>query len=319
MKDNPSIAVVIPTYNRGAVLVETIKLLLGQKRRANEILVIDQTNYHQNDSAADQLSEYASEEKITWIRLDRPSIPFAMNRGLLTARSEYVIFIDDDIEFERDFINQHICAIEQYAAVAHVGQIIQPWQQVETYENYQPGSGFLRDLHFPFNSENSAEIANCMAGNLCVQRAAAIAAGGFDENFVGAAYRFESEFCRRLIRHTGYLFRFVPSASLNHLHLSSGGTRTINQHMTSASGSHSMGDYYFALLEARGMERWKYIFSRFFGSFIAKFYLRAPWYIPVRMLAETRGLIDAARAFTLGQKTIDSVGRQSNHRESLLS
>ncbi|MBT8114543.1 MAG: glycosyltransferase [Arenicella sp.] len=309
MSTAKSISVVIPSYNRGSVLLQTLQQLFSQDVPANEIIVVDQTHYPDNDAIAEKLSKFQSDQKITWLRLHQPSIPCAMNRGLLSAGSDYVLFIDDDVEFERDFISQHICAIEQYAAVAHVGQIVQPWQQAETYENYQPGSGFLRDLHFPFNSENSVEIANCMAGNLCVQRAAAIAAGGFDENFDGAAYRFESEFCRRLIRHSGSLFRFAPLAALNHLHVSTGGTRSIAHHLTSASGSHSMGDYYFAFLETRGLVRWKYILRRCLGSVISRFYLRAPWYIPVRILAETRGFYSAARAFARGQKTLDGAAQ----------
>lgn len=304
MSSSNLISVVIPTYNRGPVLLQTLNGLLCQNEAAAEIIVVDQTNYADGDQIAEQLMQLDAKCAITWLRLDQASIPAAMNQGLLVARSEYVLFLDDDVRFEADFIHQHRKVIEEYSAIAHVGQIIQPWQTVVKLESYTSGDGFVRDLHFPFNCDRTTEISNCMAGNLCVDRISAIAAGGFDENFEGAAYRFEAEFCRRMIRHTGRLFRYVPEPSLNHLHHQSGGTRTKENHLTSTSGNHSMGDYYFAFVEARGLERWGYIFKRLLLSIVARFYLTKPWYVPVRLLAEFRGLYRALKAHGGGPKTI---------------
>src|SRR5437868_3122650 len=83
----------------------------------------------------------------------------------------------------------------------------------------RPGLGACLD--FPFNSAIPAQVANVMAGNLSVRREMALAVGGFDENFVGVAYRFETEFCRRLLRAGGRVL-FQPAASIHHLRTPTG-------------------------------------------------------------------------------------------------
>ena len=302
MSSDPTLSVVIPTYNRGALLLDTITLLQKQERRADQILVVDQTCYEAGDETAGRLERLHKSGEISWLRINKASIPLAMNYGLQASQSQYVLFIDDDVEFDEQFLGAHKIALNQSPRIAHVGQIIQPWQNAIDLVGYQPGTGINQDLGFPFNAQQPAKINNCMAGNLCVNREQAIAAGGFDENFIGAAYRFETEFCRRMVRYYEQLFLFEPSASLSHLHSPRGGTRSHADHHTSASGNHSMGDYYFALLEASGISRWQYIVGRFLRSVVARFYLRRPWYIPVRLLAESRGLIAAWVAFRNGPR-----------------
>jgi len=193
--------------------------------------------------------------------------------------------------------------------VAQVGQIIQPWQTPETRVNYRSGSGIMRDLGFPFHSNESAEIANCMAGNLCVNRLMALKVGGFDQRFEGVAYRFETEFCRRIIASTGELFRFEPLATLDHLKVNSGGTRDHAQsHLTSLSATHSVGDYYFAMGEMKHLDRiWSslaYILRRFLSSVVARLYLSKPWYIPIRLVSEFMGLSKAIYLRLRGPKLL---------------
>ena len=300
------ISVVIPTYNRSTVLLQTIQDLLDQHVKAQQLILVDQTDYAETDPVFQALKTLSEKGDVVWARRETPSIPAAMNHGLNIAKTDYVLFLDDDIRVDKDFIEQHQNANEHHAAAAHVGQILQPHEsKIEPPNNYKSGRGLIADLGFAFNSSVDADIRNCMAGNLCVHRSSAIAAGGFDERFIGAAYRFETEFCRRLIRSSGSPLRFASNATLHHLQASTGGTRSQSSHLTSSSGIHSMGDYYFALLESRGIERYRYMAGRFFGGVVAKFYLRHPWSIPPRLLGELRGLKLARKAMRDGQLLVN--------------
>ena len=176
--------------------------------------------------------------------------------------------------------------------------------------DYEPGQGLYRDLNFPFNANQSTQVENCMAGNLVVQRESALAAGGFDENYRGAAYRFETEFCRRLIRTTGLPFYFAAQACILHLQAKSGGTRSTGNVLTSASGLHSVGDYYYAFRNAAWRPALAYSVRRFMRSLVTRYYLLRPWYIPIRILAESRGFCAAMKLLkqapsTLPTKRID--------------
>lgn len=310
-----SISVVIPSYLRGEILLATIEQLRVQAHPCDEIVVVDQTPYPPHDASLKALQALADNRVIVLIRRPKPSIPAAMNAGLQAASSQYVLFLDDDIEIGPDFIKAHYEGLKRNGNVARtifaqVGQVLQPGQSPQPGRSSSDTQfGLRRDLDFEFNSDQAVTLNNCMAGNLCVHRESAISAGGFDENFIGAAYRFETEFARRLIRHTNTPIYFWPAASINHLQWQDGGTRTQASHLTSAQPAHSAGDYYYAMKEGFGGDRVRYLVRRFFASLVARFYLLKPWYLPVRVIAELRGLLLATRLLRNQPKLLHDNGK----------
>jgi GT2 family glycosyltransferase len=129
-----------------------------------------------------------------------------------------------------------------------------------------------------------------MAGNLSVKKDRALEIGGFDENFLGVAYRFETDFARRIIQAGGKI-RFEPRASIRHLRAATGGTRKHGNHLTSPSPLHGVGDYYFALKQGTDIQALLYILRRLVREVSTRFHLRHPWYIPVKLLGEFLGLM----------------------------
>ena len=130
--------------------------------------------------------------------------------------------------------------------------------------------------------------------NLSVDRAAARAIGGFDEAFIGSAYRYETDFARRLIA-AGHRILFAPEATVRHLRLPTGGTRSQGDHLERPSLRHSFGDCYFAFRHARGAERWAYLARRMLRETANRYYLRRPWKIPRKAWSEIQALALAWR------------------------
>jgi len=292
------ITIAIPTYERGAILAETLQRLTELTPRADEILVIDQTPAYPPDLEA-RLQSFP----IRWIRLPRPSIPHAMNVALREASQPIVLFMDDDVIPSRSLVADHERAHgDGIWAVA--GQVLQPGQHEQHFDrlHFDRHRSVLRDLEFPFNHDEACDVENVMAGNLSVDREKALLIGGFDENFTGAAYRFETDFARRIIVAGGRI-RYEPRATLQHLHLGSGGIRAHGDHRTSASPSHTTGDYYFALTHVRPF--WPYAARRFRGNVINRWLLLHPWYVPLRVVAEVRGLFEARRLYRRGRQLAD--------------
>src|SRR5262245_12079901 len=90
------VSVVVPTYRRGSVLLNTIRDLLALDPGPDEILIVDQTEMHSLETI-ESLSALNGANKIRWIRLPEPSITGAMNEGLKRANANVVLFLDDDI------------------------------------------------------------------------------------------------------------------------------------------------------------------------------------------------------------------------------
>lgn len=219
--DPRQITVAIPTYRRGDVLRQTLGALLRLDPPPGEILVVDQTE-EPSATVVQELRQLETMGRVRWFRLSPPSIPQAMNVGLREARGAVVLFLDDDAEPSPDLVAAH-AARHGGPHVAVCGQVLQPGEAPDPGANRGPrGSGLRADLDFRFNGAVAMEIANVMAGNLSVERRTALSIGGFDERFLGSAYRFETDFARRLVA-AGKQILFAPEASIRHLRLATGG------------------------------------------------------------------------------------------------
>ena len=297
------ISLVIPTFNREQVLLDTIAHLKKQTLKPSEILVVDQTNQHA-PATHQQLEKWAQGGLITWIRLSEPSIPRAMNVGLLTSRGAIVLFIDDDVVPDPHLLEVHCEAHRTMDAVAVVGRILQPCAATRTRPNTRP-SGADDPDRFQFNSPIPTWITRVMAGNLSVKKPYAISAGGFDENFKGAAYRFEAEFAERLVQR-GWKIRYEPAACLKHLKSQQGGTRTYGLHYSTALPYHSVGAYYYLLSVKTVRNRIGKIPLRLLKSVLTRHHLKQPWVIPMTIAAEVSGLAWAAwLSLVVGPKLLD--------------
>jgi GT2 family glycosyltransferase len=291
------ITVAIPTYNRGAILVETIERLLALTPRADAILVADQTRQHPS-YVEQRLRTWHEEGTIRWLCLEEPSIPKAMNDALVAATTELVLFFDDDIVPDGNIVGAHLSAHRDDTIWAVAGQVLQPGEEVWSAEATPPlfNSRYRKaealpphsTLDFKFNSAHGTFITNVMAGNLSVRRDRALAIGGFDENFVGAAYRFETDFAMRVDDAGGKIW-FEPNASLRHLQLSTGGLRSYGDHRSAPIPAHSAGDYYFALQHVPGF--WRYAARRIVKNVATRYLFTHPWLIPAKLVGETRGLL----------------------------
>lgn len=216
-----------------------------------------------------------------------------MNVGLQAATSDRVLFLDDDIVPDVRLVELHRSVAADVGLVA--GMVLQPGQR--------PKALGERD-RFQFNSDSPADIEEFMGGNFSIRRDIALALGGFDENFIGAAYRFEAEFAHRYVQKHG-LIKYEPQAVIHHLAISSGGTRAHGHHLRTVKPSHSVGAYYY-WLRTRRPGWWRQLMMRPLRSVRTRHHLRRPWWIPVTLLAELRGLWLALRLLGKGPALINS-------------
>ena len=86
-----SVSVVIPTYNYGHFIAETIQSVLEQTMPPAEIIVVDDGS---TDDTANVVSEFSASVK--YVRQDNAGVCAARNRGVKESCSELVAFLDAD-------------------------------------------------------------------------------------------------------------------------------------------------------------------------------------------------------------------------------
>ncbi|MFM7264424.1 MAG: glycosyltransferase [Cyanobium sp.] len=287
------LSVAIPTYGRDEVLADSISALLALQAEAWELLVIDQTPRH--SEAVDRLlHSWHSEGRLRWIRQSPASITAAMNRALLEAQGSHVLFLDDDILPDPELLRSHQQAVARNPGTMIAGRVLQPWHR---------GAADPHDAPFGFNSTIARPLQEFMGGNVCMPRAEAMALGGFDQNFVRVAYRFEAEFAHRW-RQAGHAIRYEPSALIHHLKAERGGTRSYGLHLTTLRPDHAVGRYYFLLRTLPGRTALPTAAATWISTVRSRHHLRQPWWIPLTLIAELRGFLWALQLHARGPRRI---------------
>jgi len=255
---------------------------------------VDQTPEHR-ETTDRELARLEGTGKIRWIRLANPSITHAMNMGLEHAQNDVVLFLDDDIIPGKSLIAAHARAQSQQGCNIVAGQVLQPGEEPLSEESN--GAGFR------FYSSRRQIISELMGGNFSIKRDTAMRIGGFDENFVQVAYRFEAEFAARALA-AGEKILFEPDASIRHLKASTGGTRSYGEHLTTIKPSHSVGEYYYLLRARNVRSRMPKILGRPIRAIRTRHHLSHPWWIPATLIAETWGFIWAVGLAARGPRLI---------------
>ena len=86
-----AISVIVPTYNRAALLQEALASVLAQTRVPDEVIVIDDGS---TDETPQVLAQFAAPVKV--ITQENLGRSVARNRGLDTARGDLIAFLDSD-------------------------------------------------------------------------------------------------------------------------------------------------------------------------------------------------------------------------------
>ena len=91
---NPLISIVIPTYNREKLILETLETVFDQTYKNYEIIVVDNAS---TDSSVKMLREFEKDGKLTLIanehNLERAR---ARNKGFKAAKGDFLTLLDSD-------------------------------------------------------------------------------------------------------------------------------------------------------------------------------------------------------------------------------
>jgi len=117
--DNPLVSIVVPTYNRAALLARSLDSLLGQTYENTEIIVV-------NDGSTDATDQVIAPylDKVKYLKQPNRGSPSAMNAGIKEARGKYIwVFADDDIALPRKLEVQVPLMEASGAGLIHAGAI----------------------------------------------------------------------------------------------------------------------------------------------------------------------------------------------------
>ena len=117
------LSVVIPYYNLGKTLPETIESIKETEYKKYEIIIVNDGSTDQE--SIDVLKQYENDEKIRIINIKNKGLANARNVGAETAKGEFVAFIDADDKIDKTFYTKAINILHQYDNVSYVYSWVQ--------------------------------------------------------------------------------------------------------------------------------------------------------------------------------------------------
>jgi glycosyl transferase family 2 len=179
----PLVSVIVPCYNYGHFVGQTLSCIQRQSERSWEAIVVDDGS---TDGTAEVVAGFsAADPRIRCIRQAQTGASAARNRGLRLARGQYVQFLDADDLIEEQKLARQIALLQRHSDAGIV------YGDVRYFDSEQPPA-LRRGMHgdepwMPCVSGVREALVTLLQGNIMAVQAALArreviaAVGGFDE------------------------------------------------------------------------------------------------------------------------------------------
>ena len=124
--ETPGITVLIPTYNRAAMLRQTLEALTCVERTGIDcsIVIIDNNS---SDNTAEVVKKYKAQLPLSYLKEPRPGKSCALNKALRECRlKDVIVFTDDDVTPTRNWLQEIVSSVTKSPGIAVFGGKVEP-------------------------------------------------------------------------------------------------------------------------------------------------------------------------------------------------
>jgi len=262
----PFVSVIIPTYRRYYVTLDTVDEVLRQDYLAFELIVVDQNPRWPEDCHA-RLRQLKNHPALTWIFLDEPGVVRARNVAVSHSKGEVLLFVDDDVILQdphfirkhaENYVSSDIDTVTAYELTRSNEDLTVDIEKLKGIRDFlsknsptptRPWSGKnpLQDvLSFPRTLLERYEVCSFCTCNGSIRRSSFYDLGGFDANYIGNSYGDDYDLAIRARQH-GMRMIYDPLPSLLHLQSPTGGLRISDRGNTFSERDRAISAWIFVL------------------------------------------------------------------------
>ena len=168
--NTPKVSIILPTYNRADLIMETIRSILSQTYQNWELLVIDDGS----DDKTEEIIEQIKDTRIQFHKAGRIGIVGKIkNRGIEMAGGELIAFIDSDDLWAETKLEKQIAALQQFpeAGFSLTGgyYFTEPGKPLGFFYKQKEGTRYDDIFIAFFKSEISATMPSLILKKECLQ------------------------------------------------------------------------------------------------------------------------------------------------------
>ena len=164
--DEPLVSVVVPCFNDGHYLDDSIRSVFNQTMTSFEVIVVDDGS---TDPDTIAIVDTLPWSRTTVIRQDNQGLSAARNTGMSAARGTYVVPLDADDELEPEFLERMVAALEPEPEAAFAACQARLFEDIDAVW-----------IPRPYNPYQLL-LSNSIIGCVLLRRDAYLAVGGYDE------------------------------------------------------------------------------------------------------------------------------------------
>jgi glycosyltransferase involved in cell wall biosynthesis len=142
--DHSTVSVIIPTYNRADLILESLTSVFAQTYRDFEIIVVDDGS---TDNTAEILRPFSDQGKIKYIRQNNQGASSARNRGIAEARGTFLAFLDSDDLFDPEKLELQVTYYQSHPEMGLVHSGFIKFNNAEDDLGYRDTSWFFGNIY----------------------------------------------------------------------------------------------------------------------------------------------------------------------------
>lgn len=108
---SPKVSIIMPTYNRGPYIIESINSVLQQTYSNWELIIVDDAS----EDNTEELVSSINDDRIQFIKTDKTGLGIKIkNIGIKKAKGELIAFIDSDDLWAPEKLKKQIAALDDH-------------------------------------------------------------------------------------------------------------------------------------------------------------------------------------------------------------
>ncbi len=216
------VSVILPTHSNYDDCVEAVESILAQKYQNLELVIIVDNNPDLYYKLSQALEGKSNKIKLILKNNGNPSLSENRNLGVLLSSGDVIVFTDDDIIADENWIKNLVITYKKYHAVGVSGKIIPLWEGAKPRYLSEHLYWLIGATYPNFCEKEICKIRNGFGGNMSFIREVFKRVGYFDENlgFRDKGKKMlqgeEAEFSMRVINWYGPKILYTANAVIYH-------------------------------------------------------------------------------------------------------
>jgi len=213
--ENPSLTLVIPTYNRLDVWPNLLRSIAAQTQKPDSVVVVDQSSEESHEALKELCLTLAPDMNWDFIRLRTPNRCQAKDLGIHRVEEGIVVVIDDDLWLPKgftDYYKTYLTAQQNHVLTTRIIEVDRPLLATKKVQRYTWYGHFYNNNYSLLEAESLISVTGACFGFVMKEDVKDV---HFEPAFIGTGIMEEPDLSWQLLK-AGRTIVYKPDVTVVH-------------------------------------------------------------------------------------------------------